>query len=262
MGETEPKSDYSLTHDLCPGCRADMKARKAQVSPRTKEIVAFFQELSGSVRISKPFDRAAVLKRAQELQIPKSSLLMGIMQPLLYQIGAWYQAGQITVIQEHIFTQAIDELIRELRSSAMEELGSGAQQSDIVIGCADGNYHYFGVRFLELALREKGFSAQALFPSLPMIDLFRFGQAVGAKIIGISATLPEQLDSLKSLDSIRYQLGGYSPFLILGGQAVTALKFTIEGAYSHDGKLENLFEVVRRELEAAHAESPTKKSAA
>jgi methanogenic corrinoid protein MtbC1 len=203
-----------------------------------------FQKACGGIRM----EANVLLEKAFGLGIRPLDLLMGMIQPLLYEIGNRYARGEITVTQEHLFSQFVDELIWRIRFRMQGGKVADPEKPEVLLVCANGNYHSLGIRFIELALIQEGISTSCLYPSLPAAEVVRLVESIRPKIIGVSIGDKNQLETVLTLAS---QLGKLPeqvrPLLIIGGFGATSLAPQDFGTkvMVHDGQVDSLIDLVR-----------------
>lgn len=241
MGETAPREIHSPTHGICPGCKTKFKAGTAEITPGIKKIVRFFNDLQTCLKFGLTPDPQELIDQAAELGIRPQDLLAGMLQPLLYEIGTMYATGQVTARAEHAFSMFVEDVIHRLKIQLPRP-----QQADVLLFSADGNYHSFGIRFLELALQEEGVYAKAVFPSMPFSEMFLMAQEANARVVGISFSMKDQLQALGDIrDYLSIFPENEAPLVVLGGLAVDPNSMQApSGAILHDGELSSFLALV------------------
>jgi MerR family transcriptional regulator, light-induced transcriptional regulator len=122
---------------------------------------------------------------------PAEEALIEVIEPLLIEVGAAWERGELTVAQEHLVSGAVraqlDRLLADTR---------GAVRGTAVLACVPGERHELGLLTLSLMLRADGWQVAHLGADTPLADTFSFAERVGARAICLSVALPEHLDEL------------------------------------------------------------------
>jgi len=239
IGESEPRDDFRLTHGVCQKCRPKVRTFSEDDIRGIDPIRGFFAVLQSAVLAHERFDKDAVLAQANSLKINPADLLAGVMQPLLYEIGRLYQEGKIPAVEEHHFSLMIRELIRDIRMDL--SLSDGHSESaDILLACANGNFHEFGISLLELHLRKAGLQVESLCPGIPADQLIAYAKRLGVKVIGLSVSMEDQLSEVAKVARLLYEETSFRPPLIAGGFVVRASTPDISGVTLFAGSIEEL----------------------
>ncbi|MDZ7643427.1 MAG: B12-binding domain-containing protein [Woeseiaceae bacterium] len=81
-----------------------------------------------------------------------------MLQPTLYEIGRRFEAGEISVAEEHRVSQFVQASI-----DAVEARGAGTDaKPQVLLATAPGNTHTIGTRFLAKALNEAGIPVEVM----------------------------------------------------------------------------------------------------
>jgi methanogenic corrinoid protein MtbC1 len=243
LGETEPKNDYQISHGICQSCKVRLNSESDPLVSQAKPMKEFFVSIRKDLLARRNRDPSTILKQAQELKIAPFDILAGVMQPLLYEIAQLQNSGEATVCQEHDFSMLVDGIFSETRRARISrESRSNSRTTQILLACADGNYHVFGPRLIKEYLIKEGISAQCLFPSLPFDEIISAGRDVSAKIIGISVATVEQTEMV--IDEWQDYIEGSGnknlPTLLLGGLGISSTKTLPDRAHVHTGNLDEL----------------------
>jgi MerR family transcriptional regulator, light-induced transcriptional regulator len=108
------------------------------------------------------FNAKELIREARAARLRRSDLLIGILQPALYEIGRLWETGEITVAQEHLFTARCEEAL-----ALLEGQSSDASDPETILTTVEGSLHTIGVRFLGFHLQDLGYRAGTLIPGLP-----------------------------------------------------------------------------------------------
>jgi methanogenic corrinoid protein MtbC1 len=227
MGESEPFQKYEMTHGICPKCYAAKNHLSSVDMSNLRSIARLYRTLRQHV-VERNFSKLYTLinKAREDFKLAPVDVFMGLIQPLLYEIGEMWNQGIIDVAGEHEFTRIAEDFLMRLsfekKTLPISDGSSGTPSVDALLTCANGNYHTLGVRALDLALREYGLKTLTLFPGLPHIEIFNYVQRLKPSILCISVSLSEQADEVKSLMQrlISGENADARPVVFLGGSDV------------------------------------------
>lgn len=212
LGERPPLADYMITHSMCDTCHGEVDA-EADLPPAHTARVTFYRALFTAAYKG---DRQACRDLAAEglaLGVAPGDLLVGLVQPLLVEVGDRWERGLITVADEHRMSHWCAEMCAALPVPSQSE-GPTA----LLLVPARGNDHVLGLRIAEYALRDLGFRCEAFVPNLPSEEIASLAQTTRARCIGFSCARQVDVDAaLEQLRELR-QLGCMAP-IVFSGQA-------------------------------------------
>lgn len=210
VGESPPFEDLSMTHVMCEACAAGDNVSDRDVST-FGEIRDFIQSVGHGLTAGRIPQIDAVLDRAHDLGIRDSDLFLGLLQPTLYEIGRRFEAGEISIAEEHRVSQFVQALIDavEVRRAATDAT------PQVLLATAPGNTHTIGARFLANLLNEAGIRVDVMLGASADEILQRLGRG-HYSTLGISIALPSQIAAAEALAGlVRSQYPGLR--LIVGG---------------------------------------------
>ncbi len=225
MGQSQPLNSFSFSHGICEDCNKSVRMGRKW----TREIEAikeFYESILGNIQNGIYVEPAKVLSEGRRLKLPVSDMLLGVLNPLLVQVGQYFEDGQISIEKEHLFSKAINEVIVLLRDESGGNLRDG-----IVLFCAKENIHSIGLHFLQmLIVREVSVDVAILDRGPETFDEFlSLIEKSRPKAIGVSFALPTQIDYLRELihwgDRYRDEYKGDSrvPVILAGGPACSGI---------------------------------------
>lgn len=180
--------------------------------------------------------------------------LLEIITPCLHQIGdAWYQ-GKIQVVTEH-FASAY---LRGQLISILQAQPFNRSALRILLGCAPTEQHEIGTLILAILLRHSGLRVEFLGPDVPIDDLVEYAGQEHARLIVLSATMP---DSVQGMEHIQEKLNRLSrpPLFGYGGLAFDLdpkIRERVPGVYL-GSTLDQALSTIRRLLGSAPARGKT-----
>ena len=146
-------------------------------------------------------------------------ILMGMISPMLYEIGEGWEKGKLTVNDEHRFTAFCEEVLDLISSQWLPDEKQEVGHEQILLVNAPGNLHNLGIRFLHLWLESRGHHARVIEGDIA--DVVECVVRSRPKILLTSISLPEQAEGLATLfEGLKAALPVSTPRLIVGGHAV------------------------------------------
>lgn len=133
---------------------------------------------------------AAIVEQALLVEPIERSFAM-IVAPALVEIGARWEAGAITVAQEHLASSAVRAALQRLLAD-----NRGAVRGTAVLACAPGERHEIGLLMLAVLLRADGWAVAYLGAETPVADAVALARGIGAGVVCFSAT-PASVDELR-----------------------------------------------------------------
>ncbi|HEY9071740.1 MAG TPA: cobalamin-dependent protein [Candidatus Ozemobacteraceae bacterium] len=141
-------------------------------------------------------------------------------RPALYEIGAWWAQGRITVADEHLATAVVNTVITAVRCSirtATRRRGLG------ILSAVTAELHDLGARMITHCLETDGWEVPFLGANTPLSDLIDLTRRMKPAFIGLSVSMPYHLHHAQAvIDRIR-NLPGQESLPILIGGAVFAM---------------------------------------
>lgn len=220
QGAVEPFDDYSLTHTICEACFSQ-GAYKSGQGADLRPVRDFFARLAYSGLGRLP-SAAEVIEEGSALGIDPIDLLLGVVQPVLQQIGQRWNRSEITVAEEHRITALCAAVIESIASKDPNVLSlRSAPRPDVLLVAAEGNFHTVGVQLVEVLLLRARVSVYTVYPGIPTDEIVRLAHMLSPKVIAISIALPTQLSSAMSVaKTIAAWPENERPLLALGGRAI------------------------------------------
>lgn len=231
LGECAPFDDFSMTHTVCKSCSTlGRKKLFAQVN-KARSIAKFYNSFREAAIQGKNISVEEILVQGEALGLKDIDLCVGIIQPILYEIGELWKKGMVTVAHEHIFTEFAEHLVRRMSQRLSAKLGSVENpRPDVLLVCADGNYHTVGVRMIDMAIRELGLKTQVITPGLPVHEIIALLNLQRPRILGISLSLIEQVEQVIEIANVVQNNNNLlGTKIIIGGCAIRDQEVAFKG---------------------------------
>jgi methanogenic corrinoid protein MtbC1 len=218
IGESSPFDDHSLSHGLCPSCDA-ANAFGKPLSPGVGRIRELHARLRACVLAGDLEAASALVDASAALGIRPLDLALGMMQPVLQEIGELWAQGRLDVAHEHVATGLVQRLL-ELAYSRFPESARlrNADAPAVLLCTAPSNRHTIGLDLVELALTAGGIPTQRMTLAASARDIAVRVEAVGPKWVGVSIALPSQMADAEDVAASVEALGlGRPPRVVAGG---------------------------------------------
>ena len=110
-----------------------------------------------------------------------------IILPALYETGIRWQGGTLSVLEEHLISERLRELIALISSNERNDTEKENREQNVWLGlCAPADKHDLGVFMLSQLLRNRGWRTYFLGPDVPVNDLISLAEKYKPDLINIS----------------------------------------------------------------------------
>lgn len=202
LGEAAPLDNALFTHGICAQCEAKLASAELLVSD-TDAIRTLVRRLIKSATDGDDAACANLVAEARALGLDLESLLMGLLQPALYQAGSAWQDGCMSVAAEQRLTSWCERVFNML-PAAPQNTGP----LDLLILQAPGNTHTLGPRIAARILAERGVAAEAVVADLPLDEMVGLAKRVQPRAVGLSCATGESVPkAIQAIHAMRAQLG-------------------------------------------------------
>lgn len=144
-----------------------------------------------------------------------------IIQPVMYQIGALWERGAVSVADEHLASSIVARLLAQVYG--LGAMGDG-RRGVAVVSSAPNEYHEVGGRMVADLLESDGWDVRYLGANLPdtaLIDAIRIAQP---RFVALSAAMPFNVDQVqKAIAALRADAELAHTRVMVGGQAFNAI---------------------------------------
>lgn len=222
MGEVPEFEDFVITHGTCRECHPATMSSAALDLTRARFLKGIQRKLWNAGRNSDLKAAATIIDEATQAGIRPVDILIGIIAPLLYQVGEDWRKGALTVEGEHHFTAFCEEMIDLVMLKFQISTSADSKSApEILITNAPGNRHTLAVRILPLWLASKGRSTQFADTQGNLQQLFTLITASPPKLLLISMALAEQYGGVEEIAERILELPrAIRPKVVVGGYAV------------------------------------------
>ncbi len=222
MGEVPEFLDFTITHGLCSNCHITRR-QPANLDLTHARVLKGIQRKLWNAGHRNDLQAAAdiIANDAAKANVRPVDVLIGIIAPLLYQIGERWKRGTLSVEGEHRFTAFCEKVI-DLIEAQSKPLASRAEgENGILLTNAPGNRHTLAIKILDLWLASRGRRARIVDVQLNLGPLLDHIRTIPSKILLISMSLVEQTGAVKEIvKQVANLPKPVRPRVVIGGHAV------------------------------------------
>lgn len=226
MHEIAPYDDFSITHGLCAACESTHKNPFAKnVVDRANFLAELFHALFDAGRHEDFKAAAGIVENAISADCRPVDILLGMISPMLYEIGEEWKRGALSVESEHRFTAFSKKVIQlvEVKISAATAPPIPASATPLFLMNAPGNRHALAVRILSIWLKGRGAKVRIFEDDIDQDGLMRNIAAERPKYLLISMALTEQRDRVADIaKTVQTLPQDVRPKIVVGGYPVKA----------------------------------------
>ncbi len=213
MREAPPFEDLGVSHGICDSCSSNMEDIDEQIET-ARHIRDFLQATTDDLLNRRLPSEDRLLAEARSLGIRDVDLLIGLLQPVLCEVGRRFVSGRISVELEHKISALTESILQALDENA----ATIPDRPCTLLVSAPGNTHTFGPRIFAAQEAEKGEGCDIMLAAAPEQVLARL-KTGDYRRLGISVALPSQCQAARNLaDRVREQLPNIE--VVMGGYAI------------------------------------------
>jgi methanogenic corrinoid protein MtbC1 len=235
LGEIPEYEKLTITHGICPACEPkalEFTESDIKLAESLREIQ---HQLYDAGRRNDLRAAEHIIENAARANIRGVDVLIGIIAPMLYQVGVDWERGILSVAQEHRFTAYCDELFKLVESKVkylMPACATQTKEPEVLLMNAPGNNHTLAIRILTLWLWNKGLRGRMIDVPATLEELTTLVIRTQPKLILVSMALAEQCLGVTTVaERIAELPASIRPKVIVGGYAVkVGLVSAIPGA--------------------------------
>jgi methanogenic corrinoid protein MtbC1 len=227
MHEIAPYDDFSVTHGLCGSCDATHQDLFATDEiQRAHFLSEVFQALFDAGRHEDFKAASRIVEKAIASNCRPVDILIGMISPMLFEIGEEWKRGALSVEAEHRFTAFSERVISLVESKTRKGHAASRVASStalLFLMNAPGNRHDLAVRIMSLWLRSRGANVRIIEDDVDRDDLLRRVDAERPRYLLISMALTDHRDPVAEIvNAMQGVPGDARPKIIVGGYPVKA----------------------------------------
>ena len=228
LGESAPFDQFELTHGICKDCLATNRLQEVD-EVRVRGVATFLQKVAECM--ARDQLATALLEEGLQLGLQPWDLLIGIIQPVLRNMGEKWASAEATIHQEAQLTASCSRIIALLweRQPGFKALGQ-APRPEVLLVNAEGNRHHLGIGLVQFFLLTRGIPARALHAPMPPAELLEVIQECRPRKVGISCAVPGQIPAAgRAVAAIATLPQGLQPQVYVGGNGVRGNEASLLG---------------------------------
>lgn len=168
--------------------------------------------LSGDKRAA-----TTLVLRAVEQGMSIQAMYLGVLQPVLQEVGRLWQTNRISVAQEH-YCAATTGVVMSLLYPMISSNQVG--RKTVVLACVQGELHELGLRMVADFFEMAGWSVYSTGASLPASEIVTTVERQRADVLAVSCAYAPNLQHVTSLvRSVRDAARARTVKIIVGGHA-------------------------------------------
>ena len=224
MHEVVPFNDFSITHGVCTSCKSKHKNLFANdVVERADVLRVLFDALFNAGRHDDFKAASPIIENAIAANCRPVDILLGVISPMLYEIGEKWERGGLSVEAEHRFTAFSQKVLRlvEARINTARATPIAANAILVFLMNAPGNRHELAVRILSMWLKSQGAKVRIFKDNVRPDSLMRNIATQRPRYLLISMALIEQRGGVAEIArAIQALPRDIRPRTIVGGYPV------------------------------------------
>ena len=220
---------------------SEEKGSEAESSPATPEPWAGMRERYVAALVAG--DSAAALEVARPITTPEDleHFFLQVIQPAMYAVGDRWEAGGLSVAQEHLASAITSRVVASL-STARNVMKPWRGRA--VVSAAPNEFHELGAWMISDLLEADGWEVSYLGANTPQEDLVELIRSRQPAVVALSVTMPFNLDRAKAIIAAVKQQPGSSPIRIIVGGRIFNTQEGLWKAVGADAWAENAHDAV------------------
>lgn len=224
MGEAPDYDTFNISHGICAECATRWSDLTEADIAHARRLEKVQKDLYSAAKNNDLNEAVRIIGEAEKANIRPVDILVGIIAPILYDVGEEWKRGVLSVADEHRFTTFCEktfDLIAGRMGVGNDLVATGANEVDILLANAPGNKHTLGIRILALWLLSRGRRVQIVDPPGSLASLVETVRRRRPRLLLISMALAEQSADVAEIAQTMAKLPiPHSPRVLVGGYAV------------------------------------------
>uniref|UniRef100_UPI002FE33EB8 MerR family transcriptional regulator n=1 Tax=Tepidimonas sp. TaxID=2002775 RepID=UPI002FE33EB8 len=148
-----------------------------------------------------------------------------LVAPLCVAVGDAWLRGELSVYQEHLFTEVVQAVLREAMAEVEQTLPQALRRPRVVLTTTPGEPHQLGLLMAECFFVLQGCERLTLGVCTPVADIADAARRTQADIVGVSFSVhASRRDVLDAVTALRVRLPPTVPLWVGGGGAQRPLR--------------------------------------
>lgn len=199
--------------ERAPAGTSDIREEEGTLPPRALE---YLQAARGGGTEAARANLHALLAAGTSIQ----EVYLHVLAPALKEVGRLWSLGELSVGEEHSFSEATMHLMASLAPAAPPKADSAGARVRCLVLAVSGETHVIGARMVADFLSMAGFDVRFLGGNLSIGTVLELLRSHPRALVALSVTLPEHLGAAQDLiRSIRADRNLDGAKVLAGGQA-------------------------------------------
>jgi methanogenic corrinoid protein MtbC1 len=151
-------------------------------------------------------------------------MFQDVIAPALALVGTMWERAELSIADEHMATEITNAVVHRLLVPRRRDRGPVA-----IVTAAPQELHGLGARSLTSVLAHQGWQAVYLGPQTPAAAVELFAEARRPQLVAVSVKLAHHVSEAVAMIA-RIKAQSDPPKVILGGAAVSGLRYVVAGA--------------------------------
>lgn len=151
------------------------------------------------------------LKSPDDIQ----NFYLKIVQPALYDVGNLWEAGRISVAEEHLATAIVGRVMANIYT----HFPKTKKKAKAIVTSSPNEFHEMGGRIVADFLEVDGWDVYYLGANIPDQELIKLIKKTKPKLLAISVTMPFNIENAQRVIKTVKKLKNVNPKIIVGGIA-------------------------------------------
>jgi len=215
-----------MAEAVAQGHRPSLVAKAEESVLRRLLIPTDFPQVSALFEavIAMDTDRMRRLLRASLEELGLKPFLQQVVSPLLDRVGMAWADGSLAIQQEHLVTEVLEDLLRELRLKCKTDPRHGC----VLLCTLPGERHRLGVLMAALAYAAQGTRTELLGVDLPVASIAQAAKALKVDRVAVSLSIQSSGETTRKLLMDLQERLPPTCRLLVGGQGAARTR-KIEG---------------------------------
>lgn len=230
QGEIPPFERWEVSHGICDRCLPGMLGEKGEVAGWTAEQesrIKFLGDINNRFWLAGQQGDSAQMEELVREGLGESirpiDMLFGWAGPALVRVGELWACNELTVRDEHCFTESVEVFIDIISRHESQTRGlTIADDHRVLLTNVQGNEHTMGLRFVRLGLAHMGLKGIILPPGLPASAIVEQALSLNLSVVGLSISMPSQTGALRAILDAFLAEPAFEGRILIGGAAINA----------------------------------------
>jgi MerR family transcriptional regulator, light-induced transcriptional regulator len=159
-----------------------------------------------------------IASAGRERGMSLAALYQRVITPAMHELGRLWEAGAITIADEHLATAVTSRVLTAIRPpQLLDQVRGGSERPTALLAAVEGERHALGLRMAADLLEDGGYRVVYLGADVPTGALLQAVRTLSPSVLGLSATTSESAQRLEEVvEAVRADWPQLP--LLLGGQ--------------------------------------------